>query len=151
MKKKRSVPRDPAHTHPTVRTKGEMRMSVMKKHVFVCTQPKPPGIPNCQGAGGMEIWEELKSEVFRAGKEKDILVSPTGCLGTCGHGPNVVVYPEGTWYTNVKKEEIPRIVEEHLVGGTPLSRENVPSRTLNEEIAQWQGKHKEMMLQAGKL
>lgn len=126
-------------------------MSVTKRHVFVCIQQKPPGIPGCHGTGGMEIWEELRAEVFKAGKEDEILISTSGCLGTCGFGPNVLVYPEGTWYTNVKKEEVAQIVKDHLIDGTVVQRNNATEEVLQGEIKSWHMKHRMMMKQAGRI
>ena len=45
------------------------------------------------------------------------MVTNTGCLGVCNKGPIVVVYPEGTWYGNVKVEDVEKIVEQHIEGG----------------------------------
>ena len=49
-------------------------------------------------------------------------VTTTGCIGPCGMGPNILVYPEGVMYNGVTKEDIPAIIEEHLLGGTPVER-----------------------------
>ena len=45
-----------------------------------------------------------------------------GCLDACSQGPAVVVYPEGVWYGHVKVEDVPEIVESHLVRGQPVER-----------------------------
>lgn len=42
------------------------------------------------------------------------------CLGLCKHGPNVVVYPSGTWYLGLGKDKVPEIVERHLKNGEPV-------------------------------
>jgi len=54
-------------------------------------------------------------------------VSSSGCLGTCGTGPSVVVYPDGVMYCGVKKEDVAAIIEEHLLGGNPVERLKVPA------------------------
>jgi (2Fe-2S) ferredoxin len=51
----------------------------------------------------------------------------SGCLGTCDHGPTVLVYPEGVMYTKVSPEDVPAIVEEHLIKGEPVERLLAPS------------------------
>jgi (2Fe-2S) ferredoxin len=43
-----------------------------------------------------------------------------GCLGLCKHGPNLIVYPEGTWYLGVTGEDVPEIVGRHLKDGEPV-------------------------------
>ena len=51
-----------------------------------------------------------------------VAVTPTGCLGPCFEGPTIVVYPEGTWYVGVRREDVDEIVESHLVGGRAVER-----------------------------
>ncbi len=45
-----------------------------------------------------------------------------GCLDACAYGPSIVVYPEGVWYGHVRPEDVPEIVESHLVNGIPVER-----------------------------
>jgi (2Fe-2S) ferredoxin len=56
-----------------------------------------------------------------------VAVTPTGCLGPCGMGPSVLVYPEGVMYGNVTVADVNEIFEEHLLGGRPVERLIVPS------------------------
>jgi (2Fe-2S) ferredoxin len=51
-----------------------------------------------------------------------VQVTTSGCLGPCFDGPTVVVYPEGVWYAGVKVEDVPEIVQSHMVGGKPVER-----------------------------
>jgi (2Fe-2S) ferredoxin len=51
-----------------------------------------------------------------------IAVTGCGCLGTCGVGPSVLVYPEGIMYGGVGKDDVASIVEEHLLGDKPVER-----------------------------
>jgi len=55
-----------------------------------------------------------------------IAVTNTGCLGPCGFGTSVLVYPEGVMYGKVTKEDVPIIIEEHLLGDLPVARLQVP-------------------------
>jgi (2Fe-2S) ferredoxin len=90
------------------------------RHVFLC-----PGPDCCPTEVGEAAWAALKKEL----KERDLSLS-TGphacyrtkaeCLRVCIHGPIMVVYPEGTWYSGMIAERIPRFVEEHLVAGRPI-------------------------------
>jgi (2Fe-2S) ferredoxin/ubiquinone/menaquinone biosynthesis C-methylase UbiE/DNA-binding CsgD family transcriptional regulator len=43
-------------------------------------------------------------------------------VGVCERGPNLVVYPEGVWYSGVRAEDIPELVESHFVQGRVLER-----------------------------
>ncbi len=61
--------------------------------------------------------KKLEAELKRNGLENEICVIKTGCFGLCALGPIMIVYPEGAFYSMVKEEDIPEIVEEHLVKG----------------------------------
>ncbi|KAF1013130.1 MAG: Ferredoxin, 2Fe-2S [Burkholderia gladioli] len=51
-----------------------------------------------------------------------VRINNAGCLGCCEEGPVIVVYPEGTWYTYVDKQDIDEIVESHLRDGQVVER-----------------------------
>jgi NADH-quinone oxidoreductase subunit F len=51
-----------------------------------------------------------------------INVDFTGCHGFCQQGPVVVVEPEGIFYTSVSADDIPDIVNSHLLGNKPVER-----------------------------
>jgi (2Fe-2S) ferredoxin len=62
------------------------------------------------------------SAKLQAGQLDDAAMVGTGCLGFCGAGPLMVVYPEGIWYQPRTPEDIDEIVESHLRGGRPVER-----------------------------
>ncbi|KZL51346.1 2Fe-2S ferredoxin [Nodularia spumigena CENA596] len=47
----------------------------------------------------------------------DVTVTASGCLGQCGNGPMVLVLPDMVWYSGVRPDEVPLVVEQHLLGG----------------------------------
>ena len=51
-----------------------------------------------------------------------VAVTPSGCIGPCSMGPNALAYPEGMFYTSVKKEDVKAIFDERLLGGRPIER-----------------------------
>ena len=77
-------------------------------HVFVCDQQKPEGLPCCAARGGAQIIEALRREVHSQGLDGEVQVTACGSLGLCEHGPNLVVYPEGAWYSGVTTADIQR-------------------------------------------
>jgi (2Fe-2S) ferredoxin len=97
-------------------------------HVFVCENVRPDGDPRgcCAAKGSVEIREALKGELKRRGLKGTVRANSAGCLDACAQGPAIVVYPEGTWYGRVKVEDVPEIVERHLVGGQPVERLVIP-------------------------
>nr|WP_245985076.1 (2Fe-2S) ferredoxin domain-containing protein [Biomaibacter acetigenes] len=66
--------------------------------------------------------ETFQKEIEKRGLSKEVRVVQTGCLGLCELGPNVLIYPEGSYYCRVKAEDVPEIVEEHLVKGRIVER-----------------------------
>jgi (2Fe-2S) ferredoxin len=46
----------------------------------------------------------------------------SGCLGICDFGPTVAIYPDGTFYVGVKKEDVKEIIQSHIVDKTPVQR-----------------------------
>ena len=99
-------------------------MSYYKRHAFFCTNLREEGRQCCQEAGAVEARGYAKARIKELGLsgEGGVRVNTAGCLDRCEEGPVLVVYPEGTWYTYVDKEDIDEIVEEHLVGGKEVKR-----------------------------
>jgi (2Fe-2S) ferredoxin len=99
------------------------------KHVFVCAQMRAPGHPrgSCAERGCKEVLDEFFYQLQQRNCYDTIAVTQAGCLGPCGCGPNVLVYPEGVMYGNVSKDDVAAIYEEHLLGGTPLERLLAPA------------------------
>ena len=75
----------------------------------------------CEAGGADEIYEALKREVESSGL-KDVKVDFAGCHGFCQRGPIVDIEPEGFFYTEVQPEDVPEIVNSHLVNGQPVER-----------------------------
>ena len=44
----------------------------------------------------------------------EVKVTKTLCMGRCGEGPTVAVYPDGVWYRGVQKEDVDSLVNDHL-------------------------------------
>lgn len=99
------------------------------KHVFVCTQQRPPDHPrgSCAQQGCREVYEEFLAQLERRKLFATIQVTATGCLGPCTAGPSVLVYPEGVMYGAVRKADVTDIFDRHLLGGEPVERLKVPA------------------------
>ena len=84
------------------------------KTVFVCVNVRKDGRTACAnpGRGGDEICQALKEAVKDAGLKGKIRVASSGCLGLCEKGPNLFVYPEGTWHSGVRVSDVPEILGE---------------------------------------
>ncbi|MBF8267671.1 MAG: hydrogenase [Dehalococcoidia bacterium] len=95
-------------------------MKVYDKHVFVCSLGG-----NCMERGSADHYDMVRKALEEKAPEeakKAIKVTRTQCVGACGFGPNIVVYPEGVWYYGVQPQDIEEIVEEHLLSGRVVSR-----------------------------
>ncbi len=79
-------------------------------------------MPSCGAKGSDQVAMKFQEELMKRGLDTKVLLSVTGCLGACELGPVVVVYPDGVWYGNVKPEDVPEIVEKHLIEGQPVER-----------------------------
>ena len=70
--------------------------------------------------------ESFKQELEKRGLRGEVRANAAGCLDQCAFGVTVVVYPEGVWYARVKTEDVPEIVDEHIIGGRPVERLRMP-------------------------
>ncbi|MBE6775565.1 MAG: NADH-quinone oxidoreductase subunit NuoF [Ruminococcaceae bacterium] len=87
-----------------------------RSHVLVC------GGTGCTSSNSQKIIETMEAELKAKGLENEVQVIRTGCFGLCALGPIMIVYPEGCFYSEVKVEDVPEIVEEHLLKGRMVTR-----------------------------
>lgn len=91
-------------------------MDFYRSHILVCSGT------GCHASGSLVLKEALEAEIARVGLDKEIKVIETGCFGFCRLGPNMMVYPEGVFYCQVHEQDVPQIVEEHLLKGRVVER-----------------------------
>lgn len=91
-------------------------MSKYKMHLLVC------GGTGCRASESDLIVENLKKELAEKGLQDEVQVIMTGCFGFCEKGPIVKVMPDNTFYTQVKPEDAPIIVAEHVIKGRKVTR-----------------------------
>ena len=89
---------------------------MIRSHVLVC------GGTGCTSSGSMKICDKLADELKAKGLEEEVKIVKTGCFGLCALGPVMIIYPEGTFYSKVTVEDVPEIVEEHLLKGRIVDR-----------------------------
>ena len=87
-----------------------------RSHVMVC------GGTGCTSSNSDKIAAAFETEILATGLENEVKVIRTGCFGLCALGPIVVIYPEGSFYSMVKEEDVKEIVDEHLLKGRPVTR-----------------------------
>ncbi|MBQ8072792.1 MAG: NADH-quinone oxidoreductase subunit NuoF [Clostridia bacterium] len=86
-------------------------MDLYRAHVLVC------GGTGCTSSGSAKLIERFEEQIAANGLDKEVKVVRTGCFGLCEAGPVVIIYPEGTFYSRVKLEDVDEIVTEHLLKG----------------------------------
>jgi (2Fe-2S) ferredoxin len=97
-----------------------LHIGTYHRHVFLCI-----GDDCCNPSVGISAWEALKGELKRlnlslADGPNACYRTKVQCLRVCAGGPIAVVYPEGTYYSGLTAERVPRFVQEHLVEGKPV-------------------------------
>src|SRR6202022_2609222 len=89
-----------------------------QRHIFLCTGPSC-----CTPETGQAAWEALKQSLKDNGLttgRNACYRTKVGCLRICCHGPTMVVYPEGTWYSGMTADHMERFVREPLIDARPI-------------------------------
>ncbi|MFZ5632763.1 MAG: NADH-ubiquinone oxidoreductase-F iron-sulfur binding region domain-containing protein [Bacillota bacterium] len=84
--------------------------------VMICTGT------GCTSSGSIPLKKELEERLAERKLEDRVKVFKTGCFGFCKLGPIVVVHPGAVFYHDVRKSDIPDLIEEHFLGGRVLER-----------------------------
>ena len=100
-------------------------MPAFEHHIFVCCNDK------CDRGGKEELRDCFKKDLKRRGLKGRVRANACGCLDQCELGPTVVIYPQAIWYGGVTIEDVPRIVEETIVGGRVIEELRIPDEQLN--------------------
>ncbi len=94
-----------------------------EKHIFICTNQRAEGEKkSCGEACGLELVKEFKLKLKENKLSGKVRAQKTGCLDACEYGPSLVIYPEGIFYGGVTKEDIPEIINEHILNNRPVNR-----------------------------
>lgn len=101
------------HTQAAPHTHAHQALS---KHVLVC------GNIDCAERGSIALISILRRLVNAGGRERDIRITKTSCMGRCGEGPTVAVYPDGIWYRHVLPHDAEELVREHLLNDRLVGR-----------------------------
>jgi sirohydrochlorin cobaltochelatase len=105
--------------HTLLHSQAEMPLHAhrpLKKHVLVCVNA------DCADRGSHTVLDTFRRKLKAVGRARDIKVTRTSCMGRCGEGPTVAIYPDGVWYRGVRASDAVEIVDEHLLNDRLVSR-----------------------------
>ena len=102
-------------------------------HLFVCCNQRSEDHSRgcCNPDGSQSLRSCFKAEIKKRGLQPLVRANEAGCLDQCERGPIVVIYPQGIWYGGVTAKEVPRIVEETIIGGRIIEELLIADQHLN--------------------
>lgn len=89
---------------------------MIRSQVLIC------GGTGCTSSGSAALIKEFENRIQENGLADEVKIVRTGCFGLCALGPVVIVYPDGTFYSRVQKDDVAEIVSEHLLKGRIVDR-----------------------------
>ena len=91
-------------------------MKQYRAHLLVCAGT------GCVSCGAFKVKEAIEKEIQKRKLQDEVMVIATGCNGFCERGPILMVHPDGVFYQQLKVDDIPFLIEEHLLKGRPVKK-----------------------------
>jgi len=101
----------------TIKAQNADRLAFKDKtYLLIC------GGTGCHATGSLKVKDALISELDAKGLQDKVEVVETGCNGFCAVGPLMVVHPGDIFYQKIGIDDIPNIVQDHLIDGKPVEK-----------------------------
>lgn len=112
-------------------------MAKFTHHIFVCCNRRDKNHSRgcCDPVGAEELRNRFKAELQARGLKPRVRANKAGCLDQCELGPTVVIYPQSIWYGAVRPDDVPRILDETIIGGRVIEELQIPDQLLNTKGA----------------
>jgi len=106
-------------------------------YIFKCEQSSPPGMPkpSCVNPQTQDLFQHLAGTLMQKGIIATVQPVRSACLNRCNAGPVMLVEPGHTMYVGLTKEKIDRIIDEHIMGGTPVEEYIIPDELWDAPIS----------------
>ncbi|WP_345988150.1 (2Fe-2S) ferredoxin domain-containing protein [Sulfurimonas sp. HSL1-2] len=106
-------------------------------YIFKCEQSSPPGMPkpSCVNPQTQDLFQHLAQTLMQKGIIATVQPVRTACLNRCNVGPVMLVEPGHFMYAGLNKDKITRIIDEHIIGGTPVEEYIIPGELWDAPIS----------------
>ncbi len=99
-----------------------------RRQILVC------GGAGCISSGCKEVRDAILDQLAAIGKQDEVLVLETGCMGICAAGPMMLVLPERVFYTELTPESARDVVDSQILNNEILMENTFYDKSLKKHV-----------------